>query len=248
VNVKIGCCGFPTARKTYYRTFPLVELQSTFYKLPRERTVMRWREEAPPSFEFSVKAWQVITHPATSPTWRRMKTRPKDIGRYGLLKPTRQNFEAWDAIRHVCDLLRSRICLVQCPPQFSPSPKNIRNLTAFFSEIDRHGIIIAWEPRGEWTQKLGEIRRICEELDLIHVVDPLRRAPSLPAPVAYLRLHGLGRREFNYSYNYSDQDLSRLSQEVSNLEGQGTMEAYVLFNNISMLDDAKRFSAVVLAK
>jgi len=29
--VKVGCCGFPVKRTEYYRRFPLVEIQQTFY-------------------------------------------------------------------------------------------------------------------------------------------------------------------------------------------------------------------------
>ncbi len=33
--VKVGCCGFPVEKPEYYRRFPVVELQQTFYKLPK---------------------------------------------------------------------------------------------------------------------------------------------------------------------------------------------------------------------
>ena len=46
--VKVGCCGFPVARQKYFNEFKLVEVQQTFYKLPQESTLRRWREEAVP--------------------------------------------------------------------------------------------------------------------------------------------------------------------------------------------------------
>ena len=97
-GAKVGCCGFATRQREYYRLFRVVELQSTFYKLPQTETAERWRSEAPSNFEFCLKSWQVITHPATSPTWRRMSkvSLPPNRTKYGHLRPTSQNFEAWE--------------------------------------------------------------------------------------------------------------------------------------------------------
>jgi len=46
MDVRVGCCGFPMAKADYYRYFPVVEIQQTFYNLPRIQTAGRWREEA----------------------------------------------------------------------------------------------------------------------------------------------------------------------------------------------------------
>jgi uncharacterized protein YecE (DUF72 family) len=72
--VKVGCCGFPINKKEYFKKFSLVELQSTFYEIPAKiETVKKWREEAPKDFEFTLKAFQVITHDSKSPTYKRLK-------------------------------------------------------------------------------------------------------------------------------------------------------------------------------
>ena len=65
-------CGFTIGRGTYFRQFRVVEVQQTFYDPPAQTTLARWRDEAPPEFEFAMKAWQVITHLGTSPTYRRL--------------------------------------------------------------------------------------------------------------------------------------------------------------------------------
>ncbi len=46
----------------YAGRLPCVEVNSTFYGLPRPSTVALWRDETPQGFAFAVKAWQVITH------------------------------------------------------------------------------------------------------------------------------------------------------------------------------------------
>jgi uncharacterized protein YecE (DUF72 family) len=41
MRVKVGCCGFPLAKAEYYRWFPVVEIQQTFYNPPRTRESRR---------------------------------------------------------------------------------------------------------------------------------------------------------------------------------------------------------------
>jgi len=48
--LEIGCCGFPVARPKYFGEFSVVEIQQTFYNLPRMTTAEKWREEAPKGF------------------------------------------------------------------------------------------------------------------------------------------------------------------------------------------------------
>ena len=62
--IKVGCAGFPTSMERYFGNFRLVELNSTFYQYPREKTVEGWREKAQKDFEFTVKAHQDISHKA----------------------------------------------------------------------------------------------------------------------------------------------------------------------------------------
>jgi uncharacterized protein YecE (DUF72 family) len=47
----------------YYATrFPVVEVNNSFYMLPKEATFGRWRQESPDDFMFVVKASRYITH------------------------------------------------------------------------------------------------------------------------------------------------------------------------------------------
>ena len=248
--VKIGCCGFPVARKRYFATFKLVEIQQTFYKLPSEATLRKWREEAPADFEFTVKAWQVVTHPPSSPTWRKagIKVEPGKEDRYGLLKPTPENFRAWEKTVEAAKILGAKIIVVQTPPSFKYTKDNLQNAIEFFSRARRDGIIVAWEPRGDWHEHPDAIREIVERTNIVHVVDLLRREPVIVSMgIVYARLHGLGGREVNYRYKYTDEDLVRLANKVVNILRECDVEqVYILFNNIYMFDDAKRFRETLL--
>jgi uncharacterized protein YecE (DUF72 family) len=46
----------------YAKQFGTVEVDSTFYRIPRKQTVTDWKEQTPEGFVFSLKFPQVITH------------------------------------------------------------------------------------------------------------------------------------------------------------------------------------------
>ena len=230
--LKIGCCGFPRARKDYFRHFPVVEVQQTFYQPPRTATLERWREQAPPGFEFTLKAWQVVTHPSTSPTYRRLRVpleRPEEAG---FFRPTVTVLAGYARTREAARLLAARIVLFQCPASFTPAPEHIRDMRAFFRRVPRDGLQFAWEPRGVWDD--GQVRELCAELDLVHCVDPFARK-SVTERLAYFRLHGIG----GYRHRYDDRELRRLLDACGAFE-----ETYCLFNNMSMWEDGKRLKAL----
>jgi uncharacterized protein YecE (DUF72 family) len=46
----------------YADRFPIVEVDSTFYRIPTRRMVQAWRNHTPPGFRFALKVPQLITH------------------------------------------------------------------------------------------------------------------------------------------------------------------------------------------
>lgn len=48
----------------YSSRFPSVEVNNTFYRMPKESVMLGWAEQTPPAFRFAVKASQRITHHA----------------------------------------------------------------------------------------------------------------------------------------------------------------------------------------
>ncbi len=228
---KIGCCGFPGGMARYWRGFRVVEVQKTFYRPPRLATAERWRREAPQEAEFTLKAWQLITHPPSSPTYRRAGPDfdPKRKERYGCFRDTEEVWQAWLTTQGMAQALQARVILFQCPARFLPSQENLSNLSGFFSRIRAAGFRIAWEPRGPWPDET--VRELCRQLDLVHCVDPLVARP-LWGEFCYFRLHGLG----GYAYRYTDEDLRALRAKLP-----AGRECYVMFNNVYMDEDARRF-------
>ena len=236
----IGCSGFSSARAAYFARLPAVEVQHTFYKPPRPATLAGWRAEAPAGFVWAVKAWQLVTHAAASPTYRRLK-RPltgEERAEAGFFRPTATVEAGWAATAASADALGAAAILFQCPPSFTPSERHVADLLAFFegpgrAPGDRGGRVFAWEPRGAWPPELVE--ELCEGLDLWHAVDPLA-AESVTPGRAYYRLHG----RTGWRYRYEDAELEELAAMLPE-----DAPSFVFFNNVHMLDDAARFRRIV---
>jgi uncharacterized protein YecE (DUF72 family) len=234
-NVHIGCCGFALAQEKYFHTFSCVEIDSSFYQLPKIETARRWRTAAPENFVFTLKAWQVITHRATSPTYRRTRIAAGDreyCGHFGFNPTIRW---AWDETYKIARALNAAVVLFQCSASFRQNQSNIAGLRTFFERAKRGKFVMAWEPRGDWDANV--IRDLCQELELVHVVDPLKTEPAVAGKVRYYRLHGTtGPR-----HRYSDSELHRLKRVSA---GRGTV--FCMFNNMAMAQDARRFAQLVV--
>ena len=179
-DIKIGTCGFQMTKEEYALNFSAVEVQQTFYQPPQIKTLEKWRELVPADFEFTLKAWQLITHEAKSPTYRRLKRKlsEKEITEAGYFKPTEIVREAWETTLQCAEALKAKIVLFQCPASFTQTEENITHLQNFFTTIKRGKLEFAWEPRGDWNSSL--VKSICEDLQLWHTVDPFSKMTGTP--------------------------------------------------------------------
>lgn len=232
--VRVGCCGFARGMKDYFSQFKLVEVQQTFYELPKLETARKWRQQAPFGFEFTMKASQLITHPATSSTYRKagLKIAPRNAERYGFFRSGEEVLQAWEETVVFAHALEVKIIIFQCPPSFGETPENIHNTRRFFKSARDSGFLLAWEPRGDWSDK--RIKALCSELDLIHCVDPFEKQ-LLHGKAQYFRFHGGPR----YQHRYTEEELRWLKDKLSD------KETYVLFNNINMHNDALTFARLL---
>ena len=233
--INIGTCGFGRTKGEYVELLNCVEIQHTFYQPPQIKTLEKWRQEAPDAFEFTLKAWQLITHEAKSPTYKRLKRKlsETELAEAGYFKPTPIVKEAWEITLASARALKAKTVLLQCPASFRPLTENVENFRRFLTTIDRGGLNLAWEPRGKWPAEL--VAEFCRELDLWHAVDPFETA-SVTRDRCYFRLHGRG----GWRYKYDDGELEELA---TMLPRDGN--PYVFFNNREMFDDAMRFERIV---
>jgi uncharacterized protein YecE (DUF72 family) len=236
-DLRLGLCGWNGSQASYFKDFDCIEIQSTFYDPPSVHVVRKWRELSPPSFHFCMKAWQLITHTASSPTYRRLRSLipESERGAVGSFSQSEQVWQAWQRTLEVARALNATVILFQCPKSFLPSSENLINFSLFFKRVNREGFRLAWEPRGEaWTEDI--VRVLCAEHGLIHCVDPFE-AKSVHGDMTYWRLHGRG----SYSYRYTDGDLVFIKRMLVNRPHPG----YLMFNNFSSKTDALRLRQFV---
>ncbi len=236
-DVRLGLCGYTMGAAAYFREFRVVEVQQTFYEPPRDETLVRWRRQAPLRFEFTLKAWQLVTHDGSSPTYRRLRRPLTETERAeaGSFRATPVVRAAWRRTLECAALLRATAVLLQCPRSFRPTGENVERLRAFCTTAERpERMRLLWEPRGEWPPEL--VRALCDELGLVHAVDPFVMDTQTPEE-PYFRLHGVtGSRHV-----YTDDELERLRGMLP----PGANTAYVLFNNIPRVGDVRRFAALL---
>jgi len=229
-------CGFCVPQAELFRRFDLLEVQQTFYWPPQLKTVERWRRTAPSYFEFTLKAFQAITHTYNHRTYRKARFSADELAQCGGFCDTPVVREAWTLTRSLADALEATFVVFQCPPSFDANEENVSHLRQFFEWADRGRLRFAWEPRHEtWSDEL--IAELCRDLNLIHTVDPFERT-SVYGSTAYFRLHGKSRGAFRYEYGYqySEAELDQLRQICMQ------QPTHCLFNNKQMAVDAERFA------
>lgn len=226
-RLHIGCCGFAVSQTKYFEQFDCVEIDSTLYNLPRETTAAAWRSKAPPHFQFAMKAWQVITHPASSSTYKRTRLDNRDrehCGHFGFNPTIRW---AWDETYRTAQALGAFMVLFQSPASFRDTSANQAKLNQFFEKAKRGRLTFGWEPRGAWNP--DTVQKLCRELELIHVTDPFQSPPLTTRPFRYYRLHGI-------TGTYTNEELGLLENFC-----QCPSPVYCLFNNTASAQDAVRF-------
>jgi uncharacterized protein YecE (DUF72 family) len=204
---------------SYAERFDTVEVNATFYRLPKTEAVQRWTEQVPARFLFVVKASRYLTH------IKRLRDPAEPVARL------------MDRIR---PLLAARMLgpiLLQFPPDMPAAPDLLAaTLREFPSSVQ-----IAVEPRHEsWFAR--HTREVLEEHQAALVwadrdgrsLGPLWRTTDW----CYLRMHH-GRD----AWGYDERDLAKWASTVGDVN-----DGYVFFNNdpgAAAVRDAATFSRLL---
>lgn len=212
-----------------------VELNSTFYALPRAEHAARWAELVAdrPGFRFLAKVHQDFTHnPAPAPG----ATDPWPA----LARAFRAGLEPLVRARRLAALL------LQFPVTFRRAADGERRLERLVELLtDPSGPALAVELRHRsWFAPESLARLARARLALVHIDLPASADHPPPwheptAPLGYLRLHGRNARTWfkpgagrdaRYDYLYSPSELGELAQRARRLAGASD-ETYVVTNN-----------------
>lgn len=232
---RIGCAGFSLKLSEYFQRFNMVEVQETFFDPPTERTLLRWRREAPEGFVFAIRAWQLLTHPPTSAGYRRIRRSWDSAARerFGSLQLTEQTRWAWEIVDRAARILDAGAIVFHTPASFTPTRQNRENLVRFFTSLETGPYHLVWEPDGIWEEQ--ETEALCRECGLVLAVDPLVSRP-FSGKAFYFRMREKTRRRGTYT----EDDFFEIQDAASSAPVQGG-EGFFVWQTPQAAQDAYRF-------
>jgi uncharacterized protein YecE (DUF72 family) len=231
-----------TQRISYYaRYFPLVEVDSTFYRLLPQRNFQLWSERTPEGFRFDVKAYGEMT-------WHHRTDDGQPI------EPRAETFAQFsEMVQPLRDAGKLRAILFQFPPWFTYSPDNLDYLATIREQLPQASVAVEFRHRS-WLEgrHTDETARALREARLAYVCvdEPQIGSGSMP-PVtlvtdprlALFRFHGRNTRTWyardlqssreRFNYLYSKEELASWAERIKEVAAQvePTGEVHVVMNN-----------------
>lgn len=201
------------SRLMYYATFfNSIEINSSFYKIPMKRTVVRWASSVPSDFKFTFKLFREITH-------------VRDLA-----------FE----VSHIAEFLQTisyveekKGCLlVQFPP--SLQSENIGQLGELLTAIQKADPQRMWHVAVEFRNRgwyIPEVYDLLESHNASIVIHDIQRSATpvntISSNVIYVRFHG---PTGNYRGSYTEAFLQEYAEYLKDWLADAK-KVYVYFNN-----------------
>ncbi|HYD35166.1 MAG TPA: DUF72 domain-containing protein [Vitreimonas sp.] len=198
----------------YAQHFTTVEINSTFYHLPRLTTLQKWQQAVGPDFVFTFKVNQDITH------------QPSYILNQEIVNKWFEVFETFATTD------KRHLMLFQFPAHLDYEEKYFKDLVALLPETFKYAF--------EFRNTSWFVHPVFEVIDkkqaTIVIADgPVKRngQPRWPkfsldsAPFTYIRMHGQPQL---YHSSYSDEKLDRCADFILSRQKK-SLATYVYFNN-----------------
>ena len=243
----------------YAATFPLVEVDATYYALPSAATAKLWVERTPPDFTFDIKAHALMTGQGTET--RRL---PKAL-REALPEPvmTKTRIYAKDLPPDVLDAVWAAFrdgleplveagqlgsILLQFPRWFFPSSENRATIEDAAERLD--GLACAVEFRNaSWLNEKNAERTLRflrdRQIAFVMVDEPQGFKSSVPpvtavtSDLALVRFHGRNRETWEakgitpaerFRYLYTRDELAEWAPKIRQVASEAR-DTHVLMNN-----------------
>ncbi len=212
----------------YSKTFDTVEINSSFYQIPSQKTVEEWNKKSQKWFRFSAKIPNLVTHKCMLD--KEELKEPLDL-----------------FINNMMPLLQTNkvlAFLLQLPPKFSYEEHRSR-LESFLShwhtlvdglkeqypEIKKHVPHLVVELRNkDWIRE--ESFKLLRQYNATYctVVEPLLPPIiEITSPIYYMRFHGFGQKIW-FDYLFSEKDLDDWKPKLIGLK-EDVETVIVYFNN-----------------
>lgn len=193
----------------FAKHFNTVELNSSFYHLPKESTFANWYERTPKDFLFSVKVSRFISH----------------------VKYLKDCKEPWLNFYQRAKLLKEKLgpFLIQLPPNWKKDLERLRGFIKMIKEISPKERL-AFEFRNESWFSSEVYQFFKAQKNLSFCIADSAIWPKTPEPFGdfvYIRFHGPGRL---YGSDYSKEELKEWSRRIKDFLKEG-LNVYCYFNN-----------------
>jgi uncharacterized protein YecE (DUF72 family) len=255
----------PEKRLKYYTSqFPLVEVDSTYYHPPAERSAAMWAERTPDDFLFNIKAFSLLTgHPTQlSAIFKDLRPETEKKNLYPDDLPPQSYEEVWTRFLSALDPLvqagKLGEILFQFPPWFTIRKANKQYLLEVAKRCSPLRPVI--ELRNEtWFAGENQAETLAffeqHHLSLVCVDMPQGYKSSIPpimaatTDLAVVRFHGHSDKWTSkniyekYGYEYSDAELTTWAPKLEKLSREAK-QLHVLMNNCR--DDSAQRNAAQL--
>jgi uncharacterized protein YecE (DUF72 family) len=244
----------------YASTFPVVEVDATYYALPAERTAQLWVDRTPPDFTFDIKAHALMTGQGTE-----TKRLPKSIREalpaelqaktriYAKDLPDELRDEVWSMFRAGLAPLADRgqlgSILLQYPKWVFPSSENRAQIEDAVERLDGWTCAVEFRNASWLNEKNAErtARFLAERnIPFVMVDEPQGFKSSVPPEVlvtsselALVRFHGRNADTWEkkgitpaerFRYLYSRDELSEWVPRIREVAKEAK-EVHLMFNN-----------------
>lgn len=238
----------------YALHFNLVEVNSTFYRLPDKTVTRRWAKETPAGFLFDIKLHRLLSRHSTKPEMLPPDLRAKvelTKGRVALThKLERILLERF--LRGLAPLESANklgALLLQLSPGFSPRSNELKELDHLVELLHGYRLAVELRNRGWVTgENFAETKRyfLTRQITFVMVDGPDDPHFMILPPVdvvsnprlAYLRAHGRNAGGYirgrtvadRFDYDYSKKELAQIAQRAVKASGPAR-EVHVIYNN-----------------
>jgi len=197
--------------KYYSKFFNTVEVNYSFYHLPRKTTYQLWYQQTPNEFVFSLKVSRFITH----------------------IKRLKGIKSSWEEFFRRAGGLKEKLgpFLFQFPPSFKADLSTRNYFEKFLEYLNKrypHNRFAFEFRHRSWFNK--DIYQILKENNVSLVVADSSRYPKadvITADFVYIRMHGPNTM---FASNYSKKELRDLANKITDWQNQG-LDIYCYFNN-----------------
>jgi len=189
----------------YAETFGTVELNTSFYRLPKPETFETWRDQAPPGFRYAVKAPRFITH------MKKLKECAEPVQEF--LGRARKLGEAIGPI------------LYQLPPRWACNIERLEEFIALLPTDLAH--VFEFRETSWITQEVLALLDARRVSFCVHDMTGSATPRWASGPVAYVRFHGGAGK---YWGRYSDEALLSWTDWIVEQARQGR-DVWCYFNN-----------------